>query len=385
MDSFPKVANRGLSFIGLVSIAWIAAIASTTVSASEEPLFIQADTNILFLGDSITQGGTFIAYIDTYLWMRYPDREYNLINLGLGSETASGLSEPDHPFPRPNIHTRLDRALAKAKPDLTFICYGMNDGIYHPPSEDRFNAYKAGMTRLIEKVRATGSKIILITPPPFDAETRRLKGSVLVDKNAPVFGYKTPYQDYDSVLEGYVKWVLKKRKGVAKSIDIHSPLKSDLARIRMDHSVYEYGDGIHPNNRGHYVIARTILKELNAPGLDSLPDYSALPSNSSIAKAMPLILKRHQLISAAWREHVGHSKPKKESVPPLAEAQSQAKSMEIEIREILTTSSQAQTVVKKMTRPVGDHQLQYFLQSPAGKKPVQFARQPTPNQIRHRQ
>ena len=48
----------------------------------------------------------------------------------------------------------------------------MNDGIYYPPSEDRMLAYKEGMTRLIEKVRATDSTIILLTPPPFDAENQ---------------------------------------------------------------------------------------------------------------------------------------------------------------------------------------------------------------------
>lgn len=328
------------SLVIIPKVLRIAALASLLAlfpveAAPLEPKHIKPDTNILFLGDSITQGGTFIAYIQTYLWSRYPNREYNLINLGLGSETASGLSEPDHPFPRPCIHSRLERALEEAQPDLTFICYGMNDGIYYPPSEERAAAYQEGMTRLIEKVRATGSPIILLTPPPFDAETRRLRGKSLQGLGGAEYGFKSPYRDYDHVLETYGAWILQGRDGVELTIDIHGPLKKDIAAQRAANSSYEYGDGIHPNNRGHYILAQAILKGLNAPGIDALPDYSDLPLDHSIAKAMPLILKRHTLISAAWREHVGHGKPKKEAVPNLPEAKKQAKAIEMEIRTLL--------------------------------------------------
>lgn len=323
----------------LVSLAIVFAFASVASAADDDPDLLKPDTNIVFLGDSITQGGTYIAYINAYLWSQYPDRQYNLINLGLGSETASGLSEPDHPFPRPCIHTRIDRALAESKPDLTFICYGMNDGIYYPPSEDRMLAYKEGMTRLIEKVRATGSPIILLTPPPFDAETRRLKGKPLQGPGMAEYSYKAAYQNYDQVLENYSDWILQEELDVDRVIDIHTPLKKDIAEHRLTNPAYEYGDGIHPNNRGHFVFAKTILEELNAPGIATLSDYSDLPANSPMAKAMPLILNRHNSHSAAWREHVGHSKPNKETVPSLREATSQAKTKEVEIRSVVNSQT----------------------------------------------
>ena len=79
-----------------------------------------------------------------------------LINLGLPSETCSGLSEPDHPFPRPNVHERLDRVLQQTQPDVVVVCYGMNDGIYYPFSDDRLAAYQAGIRRIIEKAKSAG-------------------------------------------------------------------------------------------------------------------------------------------------------------------------------------------------------------------------------------
>ena len=107
----------------------------------------------------------------------------------------------------------------------------MNDGIYYPPSEDRMLAYKNGMTGLIEKVRATGSPIILLTPTPFDAETRRLRGRTLRGLGFPEYSYKAPYNNYDQVLENYSTWILQNELQVDRVIDLHTPLKLSLIHI----------------------------------------------------------------------------------------------------------------------------------------------------------
>ena len=62
---------------------------------------------ILFLGDSITYGGTYIAYLEAALVASHPERKMEFLNLGLSSETVSGLSEEGHAggkFPRPDLH-----------------------------------------------------------------------------------------------------------------------------------------------------------------------------------------------------------------------------------------------------------------------------------------
>ncbi|MFV1995219.1 MAG: SGNH/GDSL hydrolase family protein, partial [Verrucomicrobiales bacterium] len=314
--------------LAAVAALALAVFPSSSGAAPEAPKLLEPEKTILFLGDSITQAGTYVAYIQTYLWRRYPERNYRLINLGLSSETASGLTEPDHPYPRPCIHSRLDRALAQTAPDLTFICYGMNDGIYHPPSEQRLAAYRDGITKLIKKVRAVGSKVVLLTPPPFDAESRRLRGKELASADAPEFGYKTPFENYDAVLEEFGAWVMEPRESVELAIDVHTPIEKDITSRRAADPDYQYGDGVHPNAAGHDIFARTILAALEAPGLDDLPDLSAPPQGSALAAAMPLILERHKMLSAAWREHVGHDRPGKAKALPLAEAQARAAALE---------------------------------------------------------
>ena len=103
------------------------------LSAAEDAFPLKA-RRILFLGDSITHAGEFVNMIEMQLRLQSVDPMPELVNAGLPSETCSGLSEPDHPFPRPDVHARLDRALTAVKPDVVVACYGMKDGIYYPHS-----------------------------------------------------------------------------------------------------------------------------------------------------------------------------------------------------------------------------------------------------------
>src|SRR5207249_10814208 len=130
------------SFLMRIALAILALSLSASAAVADGPFLLKDGQRVVFLSDSNTYAGTFIAYLDAYLCTRFPDERFELINLGLPSETVSGLSEPDHPYPRPNVHDRVDRALELSGPDIVVICYGMNDGIYYPFSDERFKKYQ---------------------------------------------------------------------------------------------------------------------------------------------------------------------------------------------------------------------------------------------------
>ena len=129
------------------------------------------DCRIVFLGDSITHSRPIHRIRRRLLRLQNPQAHRELLNLGLPSETLSGLSEPGHAdgkFPRPDLDERLDRILEKTKPDLVVACYGMNDGIYYPPSDERLAKYQEGIRFLRERAVAAGAKVLHVTPPVFD-------------------------------------------------------------------------------------------------------------------------------------------------------------------------------------------------------------------------
>lgn len=228
-----------------------------------------------------------------------------LINLGLPSETCTGLSEPDHPFPRPNVHDRIDDALAEVKPDLVFACYGMNDGIYHPFSEERFAAYQAGIEAIIEKVHAAGAKLILMTPPPFDPEPLRAKGK-LKPAGEDKYAWFEIYEDYDTeVLAQYAGWILQQRDRVEGVIDLRSPILAYTVEKRQaDPEFTLSNDGVHANAEGHRVMSRAILEAFGE-------DSAAVDSLDPEARALTGI--RQLVLHNAWLSHVGHTRP---GMPP---------------------------------------------------------------------
>ena len=249
-----------------------------------------------------------------------------MIGVGLSSETASGLSEKTHPFPRPDVHTRLDSALAKAKPDVVVACYGMNDGIYHPQSPERMEAYRKGITRLIDKSQAAGARLVVIlSPPPFDGT-----GKKLAPAGQPDYGYRKPYEKYNDVLADYAKWINTiKRDGVVTG-DIHTALTEHLALERKADPKYKVSkDGVHPNGRGHLVMAATLIKALGGdpPGTGA-EDYKKFTSDPKYK----LIDKRRKIRSDAWRTFIGHKRPGVRKGLPIEEAEKQAAELDLKIR-----------------------------------------------------
>lgn len=282
---------------------------------------------VLFVGNSITYAGSYVTDIEAYFVTHYPQRSIEFINVGLPSETVSGLSEEGHAggrFPRPDLHERLDRVLKAIKPDLVFACYGMNDGIYLPFGEDRFQKFREGIEWLHEEVEKTGAKIVHLTPPIFD----ELRG-----KNA----------GYAAVLDRYSDWLLSLRKTRKwEVIDIHYPMKTYLeAHRKIDEQFGLSGfalaeDGVHPGEVGHWIMAKQVLLYLGEKQVTKAgTPKNALPARPSSEAIFKLVQQRQALMKDAWLTATKHKRPEMKVGLSLEEAQKKAAEIEQEIRTLL--------------------------------------------------
>jgi lysophospholipase L1-like esterase/pimeloyl-ACP methyl ester carboxylesterase len=289
---------------------------------------------IVFLGDSITYAGGYVDAIDTYLFTYAPDQVFELIDIGLPSETVSGLTEANHAggaFPRPDLAERLDRALEKTKPDLVVACYGMNDGIYQPFDTERFRKYQEGINRLSAKVKKAGARLYLVTPPPFDALPIRASTRPAGQADYPS---GQPFEGYDSALAQYSEWLISQRKSGWNAIDIHTPINAYVAERRKTQPDFTLaGDGVHLDATGHRLIAREILRAWGAPE-ETLPSAIApmQPQNSALP-VLALVHQRQRLLTDAWLTDIGHTRPGMATGEPLAEAKRKAQLQESQIRE----------------------------------------------------
>lgn len=257
---------------------------------------------IVFLGDSITYSGQYIAYLDAYLTSRYPERTFEFIDVGLPSETCSGLSEPGHAggaFPRPDVHERLERVLSKLKPDLIVACYGMNCGMYYPFSPERHQRYEHGIQKLRQTVAAHGAKVIHLTPPTFDSLP--LAGRTLP---AGQEVYDRPYEGYDDVLGRFSQWLLQQRQQGWTVVDIHGPMNRHLAtRRKSDPKFVLAGDGVHASTTGHLLMAEQVLFAIDGavrPIEASLDAATGKPSTEAITE----VSNADKAIRFKWRSRI---------------------------------------------------------------------------------
>jgi acyl-CoA thioesterase-1 len=173
---------------------------------------------ILFLGDSLTEGyrvakeEAYPALVEQELRKKHPG--VKVINGGVsGATSASALK-------------RLDWYL-KAKPDIMVLALGANDGLRGlKPAQAEKN-----LAAVIEKAQSRGIKVVLA-------------------------GMKMPTnmgESYRQEFEGIFPRLAKKY-----SLTLIPFLLEGVA-VRPE---YNLGDGIHPNPKGHEIMAQTVIKVL---------------------------------------------------------------------------------------------------------------------------
>ena len=123
---------------------------------------------IAFLGDSVTQGcfelykkennvvetifdqsSSYERSVADILAMLYPSVPINVLNAGISGDTSGrGL-------------LRVERDVLRHEPDLTVVCYGLNDcGL----DEKSVATYTENLRGIFEKILESGSELIFMTP-----------------------------------------------------------------------------------------------------------------------------------------------------------------------------------------------------------------------------
>lgn len=178
---------------------------------------VYADT-ILFLGDSLTEGyqlskeEAYPAVIERTLKRKFKD--IKIINGGVsGATTASGLK-------------RMDWYL-KAKPDFMVLALGANDGLRGM----KIDQTEKNLSSVIEKAQERGITVILagMKMPTNYGEPYRSQFENIFPKLAKKYSLKL------------IPFLLE---GVGGQPKLNLP------------------DGIHPNPKGHEIMAKTVLKVL---------------------------------------------------------------------------------------------------------------------------
>jgi lysophospholipase L1-like esterase len=281
---------------------------------------------IVFLGDSITQAGDYV--VDCECWLLEHGFEVEVLNLGLGSETATDLTPAENAghlqaygFGRPFLSERFDRVLALTKPDLLLACYGMNDGGSLPANAAGTKRFAKAITKLRKAATKAGVKrVVICTPPVFDD-----KGDV-------------KQKFHEENLARYTTWLLSRRGKGWEVVDIHTPMRRALDEGRAKDAAFNFAaDGVHPSRAGHWLMAREILTQFFGAKLEGVSRAEDIfPAHGS--EIRKLVHERMVLLFDAWMTQIGHKRPGVPGGPgakaglPVVEAEGRAAELLKQIR-----------------------------------------------------
>ena len=304
---------------------------STSKSFIKAPSIKQAK-RIVFLGDSITFQGDMV--VNTELWLKklYPNKVFEIINVGLPSETITGLSEAGHAkgtFPRPYVHDRLISVLDKTQPDLIIAMYGINCGIYQSFNDKKDKRFQQGYLALNKAINERNIPAVYITPPMYDHQ----KGSIdALDYN-------------DKVLGSFSNWLLQKRVDGWHVIDLYNEMNRQIITLRKDRPDYFYQhDGIHMVDDGYWLLTDLIMNYfepekiiMNQQSTLYISDSLSLAEtlSKSPQKLLTLTNKKMQLTRDAWLTYTGHTRPKLPVGLPMNQYKIELKALEKQITKIL--------------------------------------------------
>ncbi len=172
---------------------------------------------VAFLGDSVTQG-CFEIYkkednaIETVFDKRFsyemgvfdilctlfPVATVNIINAGISGDRA------------PRGLLRVDHDVIRHEPDLTVVCYGLNDC---SEDEGSIEEYIHALGEIFDKIKASGSELIFMTPNMMNTRV----SPHLTDPDFVALAKRTTELQNDGVFDAHIEAarVLCRERGVA--------------------------------------------------------------------------------------------------------------------------------------------------------------------------
>jgi lysophospholipase L1-like esterase len=215
----------------------IAALALATLLTAQADL--RRGDRIVFLGDSITHQGFWVASLECALLAAMPELELEFFNAGVGGDVAA------------QALARMADEVVAQKPALVFVLLGMNDGGYRERDDAVARRFADGLQRIVGDVARCGARAIVLGPTFYDSAPRARRNDPKV----------APREFYNDVLLGLE--ALARDAAKDGFVALNAPMAELTRELRASDPAYTMvPDGIHPDAAGGFVIAATILREL---------------------------------------------------------------------------------------------------------------------------
>lgn len=215
------------------------------ISAQQIAPFKEGD-RVVFLGNSITDGGHYHSYIWLYYMTRFPEMRLTFLNAGIGGDRVGEMLR------------RLDGDVFSKRPTVLLTTFGMNDSGYfeynesNPDSVENAKVKESleGFQQMEKRFKdLSDTRLVLMGSTPYDDK-------VIIEKNTP---FRNKHHAMLRIVD-FQKEAAKRNNW--EFIDFNQPLTELNQKIQKKDptATLSGNDRIHPENDGHMVMAYLLLK-----------------------------------------------------------------------------------------------------------------------------
>ncbi|WP_216848900.1 SGNH/GDSL hydrolase family protein [Pedobacter sp. L105] len=232
---------KKLFYMLMVGVGLFSAVANAQTVAP-----FKAGDRVVFVGNSITDGGHYHSYIWLYYMTRFPNMRITCFNAGIGGDVIGQIAD------------RFDADVLSKKPTVLTLTWGMNDSGYFEWS--RTDAQEVFDKKMVSTYKTYGLladrlkqnpqiRTILIGGSPYDETTK--------------FTTKNIYPHKSEALASIVAHQEQSAKDNHwEFVDFFHPMTEINKREQLKDSTFSLtpNDRVHPDNDGHLVMAAIFLK-----------------------------------------------------------------------------------------------------------------------------
>ena len=203
-----------------------------------EPVLHEGDF-VAVCGDSITEQRLYAMFIEDYLLMCKPAGDLRASQFGWNGDSAEWFSK------------RMANNVVPFKPSVVTTCFGMNDGVYGPMTDE------IAKRSIVQQFKKAGVRVIVVGSP----------GCLDIDK--AFGGDKKRSIMYNGTLAGFrdIDREIAKKEGVLFA-NVHDAMIDFMTKAKAKYgNEYTFSqDGGHPQRNGHLVMAYAFLKAMGCDG-----------------------------------------------------------------------------------------------------------------------
>ncbi len=241
---------------------------------TEDSHYFQENEKVVFLGNAFFENAIDNGEIETALAIRFPEKNITFRNIGWSGDNVHAhartrargggrFGDPEQGF------EILTQQISDLKPNKIFIAYGFNESF---DNEAGIDAYRKGLTRLLEMLSQHSPELILISALPMEK------------------GFGIPEEQIEArntELKKYVETTQEvSLKGNYHFVDLYTPFSKETAYTT---------NGIHLSVSGYRKAADMIAQSLGLPA-----PVVAIDSEKA-DQIRKTVIKKNTLFFHRWR------------------------------------------------------------------------------------